>query len=156
MKIHLISVGTRLPDWANAGTAEYLKRMPPACPVQLHEVPAVQRSKTMATERAKSEECTRIEAQIPKGAWRIICDERGTSWSTAQLSAHMAHWMQSGRDVAVVVGGADGMTDEFRHRADRLWRLSDLILPHPLVRVLLAEQLYRAWSLMNGHPYHRE
>ncbi len=156
MKIHLISVGTRLPDWANAGTAEYLKRMPPACPVQLHEVPAVQRSKTMATERAKSEECVRIDAQIPKGAWRIICDERGKSWSTAQLSAQMADWMQSGRDVAVVVGGADGMTDEFRQSADRLWRLSDLILPHPLVRVLLAEQLYRAWSLLNGHPYHRE
>lgn len=145
-----------MPDWANAGTAEYLKRMPPACPVLLREVPAVQRSKTMATERAKAEECARIDAQIPKGAWRILCDERGTSWSTAQLAEQMAEWLQSGRDVAVVVGGADGMTDDFRQTADQLWRLSDLILPHPLVRVLLAEQLYRAWSLLNGHPYHRE
>lgn len=156
MKIHLISVGTRLPKWAEAGTAEYLKRMPSGCPVVLNEVAAVPRSKTTATARAKAEECARIEMQLPKNAWRIVCDERGTSWSTADLSAHMADWMQSGRDVAVVVGGADGLTDEWRARADRLWRLSDLTLPHPLVRVLLAEQLYRAWSLLNNHPYHRE
>ncbi|HQT43953.1 MAG TPA: 23S rRNA (pseudouridine(1915)-N(3))-methyltransferase RlmH [Halothiobacillus sp.] len=142
MKIQLISVGTRLPGWAASGTAEYLKRMPSGCPVQLQEVPAVPRSKTMATERAKAEECARIEGQIPKNAWRIICDERGQPWS--------------GRDVAVVVGGADGLTDQLRCSADRLWSLSKLTLPHPLVRVLLAEQLYRAWSLLNNHPYHRE
>ncbi|HUX81513.1 MAG TPA: 23S rRNA (pseudouridine(1915)-N(3))-methyltransferase RlmH [Halothiobacillus sp.] len=154
--MHLISVGTRLPSWAEAGTNEYLKRMPLACPVVLHEVPAVPRSKTTATARAKAEECARIEAQIPKSAWRIVCDERGKPWTTAALSAQMADWMQSGRDVAIVVGGADGLTDELRQSADRLWRLSDLTLPHPLVRVLLAEQLYRAWSLLNNHPYHRE
>jgi 23S rRNA (pseudouridine1915-N3)-methyltransferase len=154
--MHLISVGTRLPSWAEAGTTEYLKRMPLACPVVLHEVPPVPRSKTTATARAKAEECARIEAQIPKSAWRIVCDERGKPWTTAALSAQMADWMQSGRDVAIVVGGADGLTDELRQSADRLWRLSDLTLPHPLVRVLLAEQLYRAWSLLNNHPYHRE
>ncbi|MHB1230316.1 MAG: 23S rRNA (pseudouridine(1915)-N(3))-methyltransferase RlmH [Halothiobacillus sp.] len=156
MKIQLISVGTRLPGWAASGTAEYLKRMPSGCPVQLQEVPAVPRSKTMATERAKAEECARIEGQIPKNAWRIICDERGQPWTTAELSTQMADWMQSGRDVAVVVGGADGLTDQLRCSADRLWSLSKLTLPHPLVRVLLAEQLYRAWSLLNNHPYHRE
>ncbi|ANJ66560.1 23S rRNA (pseudouridine(1915)-N(3))-methyltransferase RlmH [Halothiobacillus diazotrophicus] len=156
MKIHLVSVGTRLPNWAESGTNEYLKRMPPACPVQLHEVAAVPRSKSTATERAKAEECARIEAQIPKNAWRIVCDERGKSWSTAALSSQLAEWMQSGRDVAIVVGGADGLTDELRRSADRLWQLSELTLPHPLVRVLLAEQLYRAWSLLNNHPYHRE
>jgi 23S rRNA (pseudouridine1915-N3)-methyltransferase len=156
VRIHLISVGTRLPSWAEAGTTEYLKRMPFACPVVLHEVPAVPRSKTTATARAKAEECARIDAQIPKNAWRIVCDERGKPWTTAALSAQMADWMQSGRDVAIVVGGADGLTDELRQSADRLWRLSDLTLPHPLVRVLLAEQLYRAWSLLNNHPYHRE
>jgi 23S rRNA (pseudouridine1915-N3)-methyltransferase len=156
VKIQLISVGTRLPDWAAAGTAEYLKRMPAACPVVLQEIPAIQRSKTTATSRAKMVECERIEAQIPKNAWRIVCDERGQDWSTVELAAQLADWMQSGRDVAIVVGGADGLTDELRGSAHSLWRLSKLTLPHPLVRVLLAEQLYRAWSLLQNHPYHRE
>jgi len=156
MKIQLICVGTRLPEWAVAGTAEYLKRMPAACPVSLQEIPAIQRSKTTATEQAKATECERIAAKIPKNAWRIVCDERGQDWTTAQLSKQLAEWMQSGRDVAIVVGGADGLTDALRSSADHVWRLSKLTLPHPLVRVLLAEQLYRAWSLLNNHPYHRE
>ncbi|WP_407276724.1 23S rRNA (pseudouridine(1915)-N(3))-methyltransferase RlmH [Halothiobacillus sp. DCM-1] len=155
MKIHLISVGTRLPDWAEAGTQEYLKRMPANCAVQLIEVPAVVRSKTLSVDRAKAQECDRIEAMIPKGAWRIVCDERGKHWSTVGLSAQLGEWLQSGRDVALVVGGADGTTPALRATADHLWALSELTLPHPLVRVLLAEQIYRAWSLLHHHPYHR-
>ena len=155
MKIHLISVGTRLPDWANAGTTEYLKRLPASCALQLVEVPPVVRSKTTPTERAKEQECVRIDAAIPKGAWRIICDERGKHWTTAALSNQLGEWLQSGRDVALVIGGADGTTPALRASADHLWSLSDLTLPHPLVRVLLAEQVYRAWSLLNNHPYHR-
>lgn len=155
MKIHLISVGIRLPRWADDGTQEYLKRMPANCAVQLVEVPPVVRSKTTPTDRAKEQECARIDTVMPKNAWRIVCDERGKSWSTPALSAQLGEWLQSGRDVAVVVGGADGTTTDFRSRADHLWALSALTLPHPLVRVLLAEQLYRAWSLLNHHPYHR-
>ncbi len=155
MKIHLISVGNRLPDWADSGTKEYLKRMPASCAVQLVEVPPVVRSKSTPVDRAKEQECARIEAALPKSAWRIICDERGKSWSTAALSTQLGEWLQSGRDVAVVIGGADGTTPALRATADHLWSLSALTLPHPLVRVLLAEQLYRAWSLLNHHPYHR-
>ena len=144
-----------MPSWVAEGAQAYLKRMPQACSVQIQEIPAVARTRNQSIDRARAEECARIEAQMPKNAWRIVCDERGKGWSTRMLSERMSDWLPSGRDVAIIVGGADGVTDELRQSADAVWSLSALTLPHPLVRVLLAEQLYRAWSLLNNHPYHR-
>lgn len=155
MKIHLITVGNKMPGWVKSGTDEYLKRMPAACSVQLHEIPPQNRGGNQSVDKIKADEADRIEAKIPKQALKVVCDERGKPWSTRDLADRMADWMGSGRDVAIVVGGPDGLTDEMRQSADALWSLSALTLPHPLVRILLAEQLYRGWSLLNNHPYHR-
>lgn len=156
MKIHLIAVGNKMPPWVKAGTDEYLKRMPAACSVQVHEIPAQSRGGgNQSVDKIKADEAARIEAKIPRSALRVVCDERGKSWTTQDLADRMSDWMASGRDVAIIVGGPDGLSDEIRASADALWSLSGLTMPHPLVRVLLAEQLYRAWSLLNNHPYHR-
>jgi len=156
MKIHLIAVGNKMPPWVKAGTDEYLKRMPSTCSVQVHEIPAQSRGGGhQSVDRIKADEAARIEAKIPKNALRVVCDERGNSWTTQDLADRMSDWMAGGRDVAIIVGGPDGLSDEIRASADILWSLSGLTMPHPLVRVLLAEQLYRAWSLLNNHPYHR-
>lgn len=156
MKIHLIAVGNKMPSWVKAGTDEYLKRMPPACSVQMHEIPAQNRSgSSQSVDKIKAEEAARIVAKIPKNALRVVCDEHGKSWTTQSLADRMNDWMASGREVAIIVGGPDGLSDEILASADQLWSLSGLTMPHPLVRVLLSEQLYRAWSLLNNHPYHR-
>jgi len=155
VRIHLLSIGRRMPAWVEAGYGEYAKRLPTECALRLVEIEPGHRGKGASPDRARREEGGRLLAALPKGAQVIALDERGRAWSTEQLSRELAGWLGSGQDLALLVGGPEGLDQACRARADRLWSLSPLTFPHPLVRVILAEQLYRAWSLLGGHPYHR-
>jgi len=155
MRIHLISVGNRMPGWVEQGYAEYAKRMPPECALKLVEIAPGRRGKGMDTARAVAEEGERMLKALPRDDRVIALDVMGRPWSTEQLSAQLGDWLGDGRDLSLLVGGPDGLADACRQRAHLLWSLSPLTFPHPLVRVILAEQLYRAWSLLKGHPYHR-
>lgn len=144
-----------MPDWIQQGYAEYHKRLPAELKPQLHEITPVVRNKSTSVTKAKQEEAQRIQRAIPDQAHIVCLDERGMSWDTVQLSQQLQHWSQHTRQLALIIGGADGFAEEFLLRADQTWSLSPLTLPHGLVRVLVMEQLYRSWSLLNGHPYHR-
>lgn len=154
MRLRLIAVGTRVPEWIRTGTEEYRRRLPAECALELVEVPPGRRTKGADPARAVREEGARLLAAA--GTARIwLLDERGSAWSTRALSERLSDWMRTGRDVALLVGGADGLDAACRARAEGVWSLSPLTLPHLLVRVVVAEQLYRAWTLLRGHPYHR-
>ncbi len=155
MRLHLIAVGNKMPDWVEAGYAEYAKRLPADCALVLHEIAPGKRTKGADLERARREEGERMLATLPKGARVVALEVGGRSWSTEELAERLNQWRQGGSDVALLVGGPEGLADAARVRADEQWSLSKLTLPHPLVRIVLAEQLYRAWSLTQGHPYHR-
>jgi 23S rRNA (pseudouridine1915-N3)-methyltransferase len=156
MQIVLIAVGTKMPNWVEAGYAEYAKRMPPECRLTLVEVPAVQRSKSTDADRAMGQEGERMIKAIPKGSRVVALDVKGEMHSTESLATAIERQMGSGRDLALLVGGADGLAPECLQRADERWSLSRLTFPHPLVRVILAEQIYRAYSFSRNHPYHRQ
>ena len=155
MNIHLLAVGNRMPSWVNEGYSEYAKRLPAECSLRLHEIVPARRGKNSDIERSIRDEGQRLLAAIPKGASVIALDVRGKAWSTEQLAEQLAGWLQGGTDIALLVGGPDGLSEECRASARSRWSLSPLTLPHPLVRVILSEQIYRAWSLLNNHPYHR-
>lgn len=155
MKLVVVAVGQRVPAWADAAYDDYAKRFPPELRLELKAVKTEPRG-SKKLEALLTAERARIEAVCPKDARRVVLDERGERLTTAQLSTRLAHWMQDGRDVVFLIGGPDGLDPALREGAHERVRLSDLTLPHAMVRVLLAEQLYRAWSLMVGHPYHRE
>lgn len=155
MQLTIAAVGHRMPDWIDAGFQEYSKRLPADCRLALKEIRPADRSGGRSAETVMAQERQRIEAALPKGARLIVLDERGKDWSTTQLADHLASWQRDGRDVAFVIGGADGLDAGLKARADTLLRLSSLTLPHGMVRVILAEQLYRAWSILQNHPYHR-
>ena len=155
MRIHLVAVGTRMPSWVAEGYEEYARRMPPDLKLNLIEIPAGQRGKKMDAVTAKRVEGEKMLTSIPSGSQVIALDVQGKSWSTEQLAEQVSCWMQDGRDVALLVGGADGLAASCLARADQRWSLSALTFPHPLVRVMLAEQLYRASSILHNHPYHR-
>ncbi len=155
MRIHLLAIGTRMARWVEEGFAEYQKRLPPECSLQLIEVPAVARGKGVPIERVLQREGERLLASIPPGAQTIALDRAGRSLSTEQLARELGGWLQAGRDLALLVGGAEGLSEAVLGRVAGRWSLSPLTFPHPLVRVILAEQLYRAWSLLHHHPYHR-
>lgn len=155
MQIHLISVGNRMPRWVEDGYAEYAKRMPRECSLRLVEIAPGRRGKGMDARRAMADEGQRMLKALPKGAQVIALDVQGKAWTTEQLSARMGAWLGEGRDLALLVGGPEGLDPACLARAHGRWSLSPLTFPHPLVRVVLAEQLYRAWSLLQGHPYHR-
>lgn len=155
MKLVVVAVGQRVPDWAQAAWDDYAKRFPPELKLQLKAVKTEPRaSKTLPALLAAERE--RIEAAIPKGARVVALDERGTALTTVALAARLKEWQLASQDVALVIGGPDGLDPAFKQAAQERMRLSDLTLPHAMVRVLLAEQLYRAWSVNTGHPYHRE
>ena len=155
MKLAVVAVGQRVPDWAQVAWDDYAKRFPPELKVELKAVKTEPRaSKTVETVMAAERE--RIEAAIPKGARVVALDERGTALTTKALADKLKAWQLGGDDVALVIGGPDGLQPAFREAAHERIRLSDLTLPHAMVRVLLVEQLYRAWSINAGHPYHRE
>jgi 23S rRNA (pseudouridine1915-N3)-methyltransferase len=150
-----------MPRWVNEGFGEYAKRISGDCQLELVEIEPSRRAggrgKTSATDldRIRHDEGKRLLKALPEGALAVALDVRGRSWSTEQLAEELNAWLAGGRDVALMVGGPDGLSDACLARADRRWSLSTLTFPHPLVRVILAEQLYRAWSLTKGHPYHR-
>lgn len=145
-----------MPKWVQDGYAEYVKRLPKTCALNLIELPMSQRGKTSSVEQNKQDEAKRILSAIPKGARLIVLDEQGQQPTTLQLSKRLEDWLSGGQDVALVVGGPDGLEANLIKQADWTWSLSKLTLPHPLVRVLIAEQIYRAWSVIQNHPYHRE
>ena len=155
MKLLVVAVGQRVPDWAQTAWDDYAKRFPPELRVELKAVKTEPRgSKTLETLYAA--ERARIEAAVPRGARVVALDERGTSLTTLALAAKLKAWQLEGDDVALVIGGPDGLDPAFRQAAHERIRLSDLTLPHAFARVLVVEQLYRAWSINANHPYHRE
>ena len=155
MKLLLVAVGQRPPAWADTAYADFAKRFPPELRLELKAVKAEPRSGKTAAQLMAAEG-QRIEAAVPRGVRRVVLDEHGDRLTTVQLSARMTAWMRDGRDVALLVGGPDGLDPALKSSADETLRLSDLTLPHAFVRVLLAEALYRAWTVMTNHPYHRE
>jgi 23S rRNA (pseudouridine1915-N3)-methyltransferase len=155
MRLQVVAVGQRVPDWAQAAWDDYAKRFPPEMRLELKAVKTEPRaSKTLPALLAAERE--RIEAAIPKGARIVALDERGTTLTTVALAAKLKEWQLENDVVVLVIGGPDGLDPAFRQAAHERIRLSDLTLPHAMVRVLLSEQLYRAWSINAGHPYHRE
>ncbi|HEY8048169.1 MAG TPA: 23S rRNA (pseudouridine(1915)-N(3))-methyltransferase RlmH [Ramlibacter sp.] len=155
MKLVVVAVGQKVPDWAQAAWDDYARRFPPELRVELRAVKTEARA-SKSLEAIFAAERQRIEAAIPKGARIVVLDERGTSLTTMALAQKVRDWQGGGSDVALVIGGPDGLDPEFKRTAHERIRLSDLTLPHAMVRVLLVEQLYRAWSINAGHPYHRE
>jgi 23S rRNA (pseudouridine1915-N3)-methyltransferase len=156
MKLIIASVGNKMPDWITAGFNEYAKRMPREAQISLLEIKPEPRTTGRTTEQIMEAEAQRILAALPKNCLRIALDEHGIQSNTKQLAARMQAWMREGRDVAFIIGGADGLHDSIKQDAQLQLAMSALTLPHAFVRVLLAEQLYRAYSLMHNHPYHRE
>lgn len=156
MRLLLVAVGQRQPAWADTAYEDFAKRFPPEMRLELKAVKAEPRTAGKSTEQLMVAEGLRLEAALPKSVRRIILDERGDRVTTVQLAKALERWKGDGRDVAIFIGGPDGLDPALKATADETLRLSDLTLPHAFVRVLLAEALYRAWSVMAGHPYHRE
>ena len=155
MKLLLVAVGQRLPAWADDAYQDYAKRFPPDLRLELKAVKAEPRSGKTA-EQLMAAEAVRIDAALPKGVRRVVLDEHGSRLTTMQLAQRLTAWVNDGRVVALIVGGPDGLAPPLKASADEALRLSDLTLPHAFVRVLLAEALYRAWTVTINHPYHRE
>jgi len=155
MKIRLLAIGTRMPSWVDAGFQEYQKRLPPQCGLELVALRPGLRRGGNDPQKAIVAEGAALLAALRDGERVIALDRRGKQWSTEILAQHLAQWLQGGRNIALLIGGPDGLAEPVRKRATQLWSLSDLTLPHGLVRVLVAEQLYRAWSMLQGGPYHR-
>lgn len=151
----IVAVGQRVPDWAQTAWDDYAKRFPHELKVELKAIKTEPRS-SKTVETLYAAERARIEAALPKGCRIVALDERGTTLTTAALAQKLRHWQLEGGDVALVIGGPDGLDPAFKQAAHERIRLSDLTLPHAMVRVLLIEQLYRAWSINANHPYHRE
>jgi 23S rRNA (pseudouridine1915-N3)-methyltransferase len=155
MKLAVLAVGHRQPAWVNEGCAEYLKRMPRELPASVTEIkPEARGSKTR--EQLLAAEKTRIREALQAGSRIVVLDEKGEDLTTLKLAKRLEAWMQDGRDVALLIGGADGLDEEFKQQAEDKLRLSSLTLPHGMARLLLCEQLYRAVSVLKNHPYHRE
>ncbi len=155
MRIHLIAVGQRQASWVDEGYREFARRLPPECALELVEIPAERRARNADIARLREREGERMLAALPRDARVIALEVGGRSWSTEQLAVELERWRGEGRDVALLVGGADGLAPDCLARADLSWSLSPLTLPHALVRVVVAEQVYRAWTIIRGHPYHR-
>lgn len=156
MKLLIVAVGHKMPAWVNEGYTEYAKRMPREARIELVEIKPEKRAGGKTKEQVHEAEHQRIAAALPVNCELVALDERGQEWSTLELAEALKGWMQGGRDVAFVIGGADGLHPEVKRRAGRLWSLARLTLPHGLVRVVLAEQLYRAVTVIQNHPYHRD
>ena len=155
MRLLVVAVGQRQPAWAETAWDDFAKRFPPELRFELKALKAEPRA-GKSPQQCMAAEAARFEAAIPKGARRVLLDEHGTRLTTQQLADRLRFWLGDGRDVALLVGGPDGIAPELKVSADESFRLSDLTLPHAFARVLLAEALYRAWSVTAGHPYHRE
>jgi len=156
MKLLILAVGNKMPEWVETGFAEYAKRMPPEATIELLEIKPEKRGGGKKVEQLLNAERTRILAALPPKCRTVAMDERGRQWTTVKLADSITGWMRNGGDTAFIIGGADGLHADFKNSADEVLALSALTLPHGLARVLLAEQLYRAVSLIKRHPYHRE
>src|SRR5690606_19213575 len=156
MKLLVVAVGTRMPSWVDAGFTEFARRMPREMPLELVEVKAEPRNTGKTVEAMQAAEAARIESALPARCRRVILDEHGRDLTTTALAKRLETWREHGDDVALIIGGPDGLSEPLKRSADETLRLSSLTLPHALVRPLLAEALYRAWSLSRNHPYHRE
>ena len=155
MRATLIAVGTGMPAWVDAGFDEYARRLSHWLPLSLVELPAGERGRGRDAQRAMDDEARRLRAAVPKGALVVLLDGRGRAHSSEQLAARLEHWRMQGRDLALMIGGPDGFAAALRDSADEAWSLGPLTLPHPLVRIVVAEQLYRAAAILANHPYHR-
>lgn len=156
MRLHLIAVGPRQPAWVSTAFLDYARRLPAECRLEVTELPLGPRSKEQDAGRALNAEAQRMERTIRPDDWVVALDERGQAWTSRVLAARLEAWMASGRDVALLMGGPDGLAPACKMRAHEQWSLSPLTLPHGLARVVMAEALYRAHSLLRGHPYHRD
>ena len=156
MRISIITIGTKMPSWVSQGVEEYSRRMPRELKVEWKELPLAPRGKSGNSQQLKDKEGEQILRAIPSGDRVIALDVRGKSLSTGKLAEQLSGWQMSGDNYSLLIGGPDGLSAGCLERAERRWSLSELTLPHPLVRVLLAEQLYRAWTITVNHPYHRE
>jgi len=156
MKTRLISVGHKMPAWVTDGFNEYVRRMPASHRLELVEIPPVIRNRSITAHKAMHKEAEAIRQALKTGNRLVVLDERGKSHSTRQLADKFERWDMDGQDLDLVIGGADGLAPDIKQQAHETWSLSALTFPHPLVRVIVAEQLYRVWSLRNNHPYHRE
>ena len=156
MRLAVLAVGQRMPAWADEAYADYAKRFPPTLKLELREIKAEPRSGGKTAAQCMAAERSRIEAAMPSGAYRVALDERGKTLTTLALADRLRHWLTLGQDLAFLIGGPDGLEPALREAADERIRLSDLTLPHAMARVVLAEALYRAHTVVIGHPYHRE
>lgn len=156
MRLRIVAVGTKMPGWVQTAVDEYTRRLPADWRVEWHEVRAQARAASGNAATWMQREAERIESALPSGARLVVLDERGNDEDTRGFAARVREWRSEHRPVAVVIGGADGLHDSIKRAADETVRLSSLTLPHALVRVVFAEQLYRAWSILEGHPYHRD
>jgi len=155
MQFLVAAVGQRMPGWVNEAWVEYSRRMPSSLSLSLREISLAKRGKNADTKRLTHVESKALLAAMPARARVIALDVRGRTWSTEQLAANLEDWMGEGRDVGFMIGGPDGISPEIINKADQRWSFGPLTLPHPLVRVVLVEQLYRAWTITQNHPYHR-
>lgn len=155
MGLNLVVVGTRMPSWVEAGVAEYSKRMPAELRLNWREIRAEPRGRQVSVEQCLSREAERLSAALPRRGHTVLLDEHGKGCTTVRLARHLERWQTLGTPVSLVVGGPDGVHQQIKDAASETLRLSELTLPHPVVRIILAEQLYRAWSILAGHPYHR-
>lgn len=155
MKLRILAVGTKMPSWVEAGVAEYTKRMPRDCAIEFCEIAPGNRGKNADVARAIAQEGDRMLAKMHEGEHVVALEVNGRAYDTPALSQALGDWRMLGCDIALLVGGPDGLDPRCSQRAQQRWSLSKLTLPHPLVRIVLAEQLYRAWTLLVGHPYHR-
>lgn len=155
MRIHLIAISHRRAGWEQDGFREYARRMPPELSLELHEIAPSKRTKRSPAERCVEDEGRRLVAAVPESARVVALDERGSRWTTLELANRIERWMHDGRDLALLVGGADGLAPACIEAAEHRWSLSPLTLPHGLARIVVAEQLYRASTIIRRHPYHR-
>ena len=155
MKIRVLAVGPKMPAWVNEGAGDYLKRLPRELPLEFVTLALGNRGKNQPAEKAIAQEGDAMLAALRTSDHVVALDLHGHAWSTEQLSGQLQQWREQAKDVAILIGGPDGLDARALARADQRWSLSNLTLPHPLVRVLLAEQVYRAWSISQNHPYHK-
>lgn len=156
MRLQIIAVGQKMPTWITQGFTEYQKRFPSDMPLELTEIPAGKRNKKADIKRILDKEGIQMLAAIPRGTHIVTLEVEGHSWDTPTLASNLQRWQNDGRNVAFLIGGPEGLADTCLQASHERWSLSPLTLPHPMVRVMLAEALFRAWSLNNNHPYHRE
>jgi 23S rRNA (pseudouridine1915-N3)-methyltransferase len=155
MKIKILCIGTKMPSWVNEGVSEYVKRLPKDMSFEIVELPLAARSKNADIKRLVQKETDSLLSHIQPQDHVIALEVKGQNWSTEKLASNLESWQMNGQNVILLIGGPDGLGDACRERANQLWSLSALTLPHPIVRVVLAEQIYRAWTVTQNHPYHR-